>query len=42
VRICSKGYGPEHAFFKIRASDGNTYVLRHETARTGEGWELFS
>jgi hypothetical protein len=24
------------------ASDGNTYVLRHETARTGEDWELVS
>jgi hypothetical protein len=40
--IVAQWYGPDHAFFKIRASDGNRYVIRHETAWTGGGWELVS
>jgi hypothetical protein len=40
--VVAQWYGPDHAFFKIRASDGNSYVIRHETAWTGGGWELVS
>ncbi len=35
-------HSPDHMFFKVRADDGNDYILRHETsARDGE-WELIS
>ena len=27
--------GPEHVFFKVRADDGNLYILRHETSVPG-------
>jgi hypothetical protein len=35
-------YGPEHAFFKLRADDGNVYILRHETSMPDGEWELVS
>lgn len=27
--IVDQWYGPSHTFFKVRASDGNLYILRH-------------
>jgi len=35
-------YGPEHEFFKVLASDGNMYILRHQTSIPDGGWELVS
>ena len=35
-------YAPEHVFFKIRADDGNLYILRHETSVPDGHWELVS
>ena len=40
--VVEQWYGPDHAFFKIRANDGSTYVLRHETACANDDWELVS
>ncbi len=40
--VLGQWYGPEHAFFKVRADDGHVYVLRHETALSDGGWELVS
>lgn len=31
-------YGQEHDYFKVRADDGNTYLLRHR--RSEDLWEL--
>ena len=38
--VLDQWYGPEHAFFKVRADDGNLYILRHDE-RGGE-WRLES
>jgi len=35
-------YGPEHAFFKLRADDGNLYILPHQTSVPDGDWELVS
>lgn len=35
-------YGPEHTFFKLRADDGNVYILRHQTSAAHADWELVS
>jgi hypothetical protein len=35
-------YGPQHVFFKIRADDGNPYILRHATSVPDGEWELVS
>lgn len=36
--ILEQWYGPDDAFYKIRAGDGNTYVLRQRTAN--DVWTL--
>jgi len=35
-------YGPEHIFFKVRANDGNIYILRRDTSVADEEWKLVS
>jgi hypothetical protein len=40
--VTDQWYGPEHAFFKVRANDGKVYILRHETAVPDGGWDLVS
>ncbi len=40
--VLDQWYGPEHAFFKIRAADGNFYVLRHQTSVPDGEWDLAS
>jgi hypothetical protein len=40
--VLDSWYGPEHVFFKVRANDGNTYILRHETSVPDGEWELVS
>jgi hypothetical protein len=30
--------GPDYRYFKVRASDGNTYILRHDEIH--DAWEL--
>jgi hypothetical protein len=40
--VVDQWYCPEHAFFKLRADDGNIYILRHETSLPNEEWELGS
>ena len=39
--VLDSWYGPDHVFFKLRADDGNLYILRHETSVPGD-WELIS
>jgi hypothetical protein len=33
-----KWYGPDAVFFKVRADDGNLYILRHRSA--ADEWSL--
>jgi len=40
--VLDQWYGPEHLFFKLRADDGNVYLLRHETSAPDGEWELVS
>jgi len=41
--VVDQWYGPEHVFFKLRAHDGNFYILRHVTSVPGGGdWDLIS
>ena len=38
--ILDQWYGPDDVFYKVRASDANFYILRHNT--TGDEWHLES
>jgi hypothetical protein len=40
--ILDQWYGPDHAFFRLRADDGNTYILRHSPSAAVEAWTLES
>ena len=40
VEVMDQWYGPDDDFFKVRADDGNLYILRHPRPR-GE-WTLES
>ncbi len=43
TRIVDQWYGPDHAYFRVLADDGNTYVLRHQLHEpAGEEWALAS
>ena len=38
--ILDQWYGPSDTYFKVRADDGNLYILRRETAAPEEAWHL--
>jgi hypothetical protein len=40
--VLDQWYGPDHAFFKLRANDGNIYILRRQTSVPAGDWELVS
>ena len=40
--VLDQWYGPEDVFFKVRADDGNVYVLRHRTSVPDGEWDLVS
>lgn len=40
--IVDQWYAPEHQFFKLRADDGNFYILRHQASVPDGEWELIS
>ncbi len=40
--VLGQWYGPGDLFFKIRAEDGNVYILRHETSVPDGEWDLVS
>ncbi len=40
--VVDQWYGPEHIFYKVRADDGNLYVLRRQTSVPEGIWELVS
>ena len=40
--VLDQWYGRDDQFFKVRADDGNLYILRHETSNPDGGWHLVS
>ena len=40
--VLDQWYGPEHVFYKVRADDGNLYILRQQTSTPDGQWELVS
>lgn len=36
--VLDRWLGPDHRYFKVRADDGGTYLLRHDTAAAR--WEM--
>lgn len=40
--VLDRWYGPEDAFYKVRADDGNVYILRQQTSIPDGGWSLVS
>ena len=41
-QVLDQWYGPEHVFFKVRADDGNVYILEHQTSELDADWSLVS
>lgn len=40
--ILDRWYGPDETYFRVRAEDGNIYILRHARAEPDETWTLES
>jgi hypothetical protein len=38
--LLDRWYGPDDTYFKVRAEDGNLYILRHQ--READEWRLES
>jgi hypothetical protein len=38
--LLDQWYGPNDRFFKVRADDGNLYILRHTEFGTEDTWHL--
>jgi hypothetical protein len=38
AEIIDRWYGPDHLYFKIRADDGNIYILKHDEIQ--DQWDL--
>lgn len=39
--VLDRWFGPDHCYFKVRAGDGNTYLLRYSTAEDAWTLEVF-
>ena len=40
--VLDRWYGPDDAYFKVRADDGNLYILRQNTSTAERAWSLES
>ena len=40
--VLDQWYDPESVFYKVRADDGNLYILRQQTSTPDDVWELVS
>ena len=40
--VVDRWYGPDDAYFKVRADDGNLYILRQQTSTPDGAWDLVS
>jgi hypothetical protein len=38
--VLESWYGPDAAFFKLRADDGSIYLLKHDTSIADGEWSL--
>jgi hypothetical protein len=38
--ILDQWYGPGYTYFRLRASDGHVYILRHATSGDEDVWTL--
>jgi hypothetical protein len=38
--LLDQWYGPDDVFFKVRADDGNLYILRHQGSAAEDAWHL--
>ena len=38
--VLDQWYGPDDTYFKVRADDGNLYILRHRPLNSAEEWTL--
>lgn len=38
--LLDQWYGPDDVFFKVRADDGNLYILRHNASAHEDAWHL--
>ena len=38
--LLDQWYGPDDVFFKVRADDGNLYILRHISPAIQDDWNL--
>lgn len=38
--VLDQWYGPSDRYFKVRANDGNLYILRRDMATPDGGWYL--
>ena len=39
--VMDRWYGPDHAYFKVRADDANTYILKHSPSADEWSLEMF-
>jgi hypothetical protein len=40
--VLDQWYEPDSIFYKLRANDGNLYILRHQTSVPNGAWDLVS
>jgi hypothetical protein len=40
--VLDPGYDPGSIFFKVRADDGNLYILRQQTSQPDRAWDRVS
>lgn len=40
VEVLDQWYSPDARYFRVRANDGNLYILKHDQAQ--DGWSLES
>jgi len=40
--LLDQWYGPNDTYFKVRADDGNLYILRHNPSSADDMWSLES
>lgn len=40
--VLDRWYGPDYTYFRVRASDGHCYILRHTRHEAEEEWTLQS
>jgi len=42
AELIDQWYGPNDTWFRVKADDGNTYILRHTTHGQSDTWTLES